>query len=240
MPTWDERIIAANAPYSVIAENFRRLRTKILHPVEGIPPRIIMVTSAAPAEGKSFVCANLAVALAQGLEQHALLVDADLRRPSLAGIFGLANEKGLANHLQEKTDLSSLIQKTGLQKLSIIPSGPPPVNPAELLDTEKMAGMIAELSSRYPDRVVIIDSPPMLVASETFTLAQHVDGIVLVIRWGYSRRQELKKFVETIGREKIVGTVFNAFPISIIESKQNGYYQGYHNYYTSYRSTPDS
>ncbi|MEJ2034329.1 MAG: exopolysaccharide biosynthesis protein, partial [Deltaproteobacteria bacterium] len=176
----DDKLIAVNDSFSPVAESFRHLRTKLLHPQAGkAAPRSILVTSVAPNEGKGFIAANLAVTMAQGVEQHALLVDCDLRRPSLAALFGLTNEEGLADHLQDGADLSLLIRKTDIPKLSILPAGPPPDNPSELLDSEKMVMAIAELMSRYRDRFVIFDSPPMQAASETAVLAQHVDGIVL-------------------------------------------------------------
>ncbi len=229
---WDERLQCATGVASGVAESFKRLRAKILHPDNGISPRTIMVTSAVPEEGKSFVCANLGISFALGLEQHALMVDCDLRRPKLAKMFAVANNQGLTNYLQERADLHDLIHKTGLQKLTIIPSGPPPLNPSELLGSDNMAAMIDEIASRYQDRYVFFDSPPLQAASETAVLARQVDGVVLVVRWGKSGRQQVRQVVETIGKEKIIGVVFNAYQLQSLESKFKGYYHGY-DYYTS-------
>ena len=225
---WDERLAAVTGMSSSVAESFKRLRNKILHPSTGQPPRSILITSVVPDEGKSFVCANLGMTMAQGIEQHALMVDCDFRRPSLAPLFGLPNNIGLVNYLRDGTDLSQLIQSVGFQKLSIIPSGPPPINPAELLDSGRMTAMIDEVVSRYGDRLVILDSPPVQTAPETAILAGHVDAVVLVIRWGQSKREQVKQIIELIGESKIIGIVFNAAKINKLGEKLSGrYYGGY-------------
>lgn len=215
----DNKLIAMHDAFSPAAEGFRRLRTKLLHPATGELPRTILVTSVAPNEGKGFVAANLAITIAQGVKQHALLVDCDLRRPSLAGLFGFSNETGLADHLQGGASLSSLIRKTDVPKLSILAAGLPPDNPSELLDSEKMEAMIDELTNRYPDRFVIFDSPPMQVAAETAVLAKHVDGVVFVVRWGGAARGQVKKLAEMVGKDKIAGIVFNGVQINEIENR---------------------
>ncbi len=226
---WDERLAALTGNYPEVLESFRRLRTKIIHPAEGMPARSILVVSATPSEGKSFVCANLGGIMAQGVDHYALIVDCDLRRPSMAGLFGLDNDKGLVNYLRDKVDLSSLIVSTGLKRLTLLPAGPPPGNPSELLSSARMIAMIDEVVNRYQDRFVILDSPPMQAASETAVLAQHVDGVVLVVRWGGPGRDQVKQLVEHIGREKIIAVVFNAFEMTILDSgmKKEGYYKYY-------------
>ncbi len=228
---WNEKLIAVNEPSSPMAENFRRLRTKILHPPHGSPPKSILITSAAPNEGKSFVCANLGITIAQGVEQHALIVDGDLRRPTIAKLFGLKNDRGLVNFLYDKSILSSLIKKTSLEKLSIIPSGLPPINPSELIASEKMSSLVNEVVSRYPDRFILIDAPPFHAAAETAILAKLVDAVVLVVRWGVAARYAVKETMESLGKDKIVGIVFNAFEKSDFENKISGYYYSHYEKY---------
>jgi protein-tyrosine kinase len=220
---WDERFLAvANLSWQA-AESFRILRSRILHPHEGQKKvRTIMVTSSAPSEGKSFVSANLGVSIAQGLDQHALLVDCDLRKPTLARLFGLTSEsqRGLADYLAEtKCELAGLLQKTSVPKLSILPSGTPPVNPAELLASARMSRLVEELSGRYADRFIIFDSPPFQIASESSVLSQAVDGIVLVIGYGKSDRNLVRNMVDSIGREKIIGVVFNGMKSNFLQQK---------------------
>ena len=221
---WDEKIVAFFDQSIGLSEDIRRLRSKIIHPSHGKPLRKILVTSMEPGEGKSFVCSALGISIAQSLEEHALLVGCDLRRSRLASIFNLKSTCGLVNHLSDGADLGQLIMKTGMRKLSIIPSGPTPVNPSELLCSEKVGTMFAELDSRYDDRFTIIDTAPFAVASEVAVLAKHVDGIVLVVRWGRAGRDQVKKMVESLGRDKILGVVFNGYVTNVLSSKVSGYY----------------
>lgn len=229
----DERLVTITASSSTVAESFRRLRNRILHPTDGKPMRTVLVTSALPEEGKGFVCANLAIIMAQGMEQHALMIEGDLRRPTLASLFGLNNDRGLVNYLQDGEDISTLIKDTGFKKLSIIPSGPPPINPAELLDSTKMSSIVEELVKQYHDRFIIVDSPPMTAASEIAVLAKYVDGVILVVRWRRSRREQVKALVDLIGEEKIVGVVFNAYEMGKLESKLQRQYQDYYDSYNN-------
>jgi len=223
--SWDERLVKATAVSSSVAESFRTMRTRILHPESGNPMRNVLVTSAVPGEGKSFVCANLAISFAQGVDHRSMLVNCDLRKPSLEKMFGLPNERGLVNYLRDKAALATLITEVGVNKLSLLPAGAPPVNPAELLGSEMMEKLVQELGSRYSNRVVFFDSPPMQVASETAVLAKHVDGVVLVVRWGASRREYVKSLVEQIGKKNIVGVVFNAYKSTLVDSKVFGAYE---------------
>ena len=167
------------------------------------------------------------------MSHHALLVDCDLRKPTLAGLFGQTDDHGLSDYLQNKADLSDLIRKTGMPKLSFIAGGPTPINPAELLDSQKMSVLIKELASRYSDRFILFDTPPSIVASETMVLSRYVDGVIIVVRWGESDRAEIKRLVDAIGRDKIIGIVFNAYEKSSIEKflSNKRTYGNYYGYY---------
>lgn len=231
LENWDERLLSATESLSGIAESFRKLRTLILHPENDNPARSIMILSAEPQEGKSFVCANLGVSIANDVGRKALLVDCDLRRPSLHNLFGLKCPKGLVDYLRgNEEDISSLIFPTGLPKLSILPAGSPPENPSELVSSGTMSAVVSELTNRYDDRLILLDSPPFQVASEALILSQLADKIILVVRWGKAGREVIKKMVDSIGPEKIVGVVFNAFEMNILDKKMQGV--GYHNYYS--------
>ena len=224
----EERLRYAIDKHSGVPESIAKLRTKILYPDSDEHISSIMISSCSAQEGKSFVCANLGISIAHSMERHALMVDCDLRRPSLQNLLGLKHKKGLTNYLQNKDNLSELIQPTRLSKLSILPSGPPPRNPAELVSSHKMSTLLDEVKLRYNDRLILLDSPPFLAASETLVLAQQVDKVILVVRWGKSARESIKKMVEAIGKSKIIGIVFNAYEMNIIDRKVQGLsYQDY-------------
>jgi capsular exopolysaccharide synthesis family protein len=216
---WDPRLKKVAQNPSLIAEEIRRVRNKILHPTNGKKIRSVLITSAIPGEGKSFICANLGISTALGVEKNAILVDCDLRRPTLAPMFGIENDTGLVNHLHWGTDLTQLIRKTGQDKLSVLPSGLPPANPSELLDSTKMTTLIDELSERYEDRLLFLDSPPMQIAAETAILAEHVDAVIVIVRWGHATQEQAQELVKTIGKDKILGIIFNAFETNVIESR---------------------
>ena len=226
---WDERLLKVSGFSDHLSEAFRVLRSRILHPADnGKSLRTILITSTAPEEGKSFVTANLGISLSRGMDQYCLMVDCDLRRPTLAGLFGMANDPGLSDYLQSRCDIAGIIQKTSVDKLTLLASGHPPVNPSELLGSSRMQGLVQELSSRYDDRLILFDSPPNQAASETFVLAKQVDGVVVVVRWSASGRDHVKKLVGDIGKEKIIGVVFNGYKSNIIESKVLNYYEHYY------------
>lgn len=227
---WDNRLLMTVDNYEGVAESFRRLRAQILHPAEGKPARSVMITSAVAGEGKSFVCANLGVVMAREVERYALMVDCDLRRPSLASFFGVHNSRGLVDHLRDGKDLSRLLHKTGMDRLSLLPAGMPPANPSELLASDRMKEMVKEVCGRYDDRFILFDTPPGQDASETAVLAQQVDKVVLVVRWGQAGREQVRRFVEAVGREKMLGVVFNAFEMTALDTRLRG--EGYYNYYS--------
>ena len=190
-----------------------------------------MITSAIPKEGKSFVTANLGISLAHGMDQHSLLVDCDLRKPTMAKLFGLDNSVGLVDYLRDDVTLPELIAKTAIKSLSILPSGKSPANPAELLGSTRMAALVEELSSRYEDRIIIFDSPPLLVAAESSVLAGQVDAVILVVRQSCSGRAQIQKIIDIIGTERILGIVFND---QYINPLQDSIVKGYGSYHGGY------
>lgn len=222
---WDEKLLTFSEPGSVFSENIRKLRTRILHPDSGKTLKKILVTSALPGAGKSFTCANLGIAIAQGLEHHALLVDCDLRRPNLAALFGVPSQdgSGLVNYLRDAEDLGGLIMKTGMEKLSIIPAGSPPSNPAEILGTTRVGQMFAELENRYDDRYIIIDTPPAMLANEVLVLARHADAVIVVVRWGGGGKEQVKQLVDSIDSDKLIGVVFNGYQANLFSAQLSGY-----------------
>jgi protein-tyrosine kinase len=222
---YSDKLFSLLAPYSVTAEMFKIIRGNILFNKNRPVPKAIMVTSALPGEGKSFVAANLAVSLAMGLDERVLLIDADLRRPTVHRAFGYANEFGLSDHLLGRKDVSELLIKTNINKLMLLPAGKPPANPVELLSSKKMEDFLLEAKERYEDRFIILDATPARLTAETNTLARRVDGILLVVMGGKTPRETIQKTIGFLDREKILGIVFNNF---------NQPHKEYKKYYTKY------
>jgi protein-tyrosine kinase len=227
----DRSLVSLLAPRSFEAEQFKVLRTNILFPGTGKPPRVIMVTSAVPSEGKSFVASNLAASIAQNIDNHVLLMDCDLRLPTIHKVFGITQNRGLSEYLSEDMKLSSLFVKTGINKLSILPGGNPPANPAELISSDRMAMLINEVKNRYDDRYIILDSAPPLLASESNALVKYTDGILLVINYGSADRKVINELADMLGKDKILGIVFNRFDVRSSTYYGYGKYDKYNKYY---------
>ena len=193
---------------SGISEAYRGLRTSILLSNPGRPPRLIVLTSALPEDGKTATALNLAVVLAQ-LGRKVLLVDTDLRRPTLHKLFGLDNRRGLSDlFLQESTDPTSLLQPTAVDGLSILPSGPLPKNPPDVLGSKKM-GRIVEALKEQVD-MVLFDSPPVLGMADASLLAAQAENAVLVLDVEQTRRDALLRRV----REELDADAERAGPSS--------------------------
>lgn len=209
-------------PRSPAAEAYRTLRTNLYFSSLDKPLRSLVVTSAAPGEGKSTVLANLAVALAQG-EKRAVLVDADLRRPTLHELFGVSNERGLTTMFMDKAALADppLVQAPGAEGLWLLPSGPLPPNPAELLGARRMEDVIEALLSRAD--IVLFDAPPVIAVTDAAVLGTKTDGVLLVVSAGQTRRdhaQRAKELLEKI-KVRVIGVVLNN---AQVDSSLGGYY----------------
>jgi protein-tyrosine kinase len=209
-PNWIKKInISYFTPSSMVAEQFRRLRTLIIKPGVVNTPKIIMVASAVSGEGKSLVAVNLASIIAAELNSYALLVDCDLRNPSLTRWFGLQEKKGLSDYLTGKVEMQDLLMKTSIDKLSILSGGSIQDNPVELVGSNKMKTLIQDLKSRYENRYIIIDSSPILATTEPSVLNEIVDGIILVVKSGDTPRETIQQAVRLLNKNKILGVVLN-------------------------------
>lgn len=206
----DGNLVMITKPQSFEAEQFRILRTNLLFPASGQAPRSIMVTSALPGEGKSFISANLAVSIAQNVDnKYALLIDGDMHMPCIHRRFGFGEAPGLSEHLSADIPLSSLLLRTTVKRLTIMPGGKPPYNPSELLSSEKMSALLKEVQSRYNDRYTVIDSPPPKLTAETSVIARQVDGVLLVVKYGSTPRKEVAQLIDIIGKDRVLGIITN-------------------------------
>jgi polysaccharide biosynthesis transport protein len=224
-------------PQSQMAESYRALRTSLLLSNLGAPPKVIMVTSALPQEGKTTTSINTAVVLAQkGV--RVLLIDADLRRPSIHKTLGMGPHSGLSNVLTGTTTLDHAITRSViLPNLFILTAGTPPPNPAELLASTNMRDVLAELSGQYDH--IVIDTPPSLSVTDAVVLSPRADAVVLVIRSGQTTKQALRRSRDTLMQvnAKVVGVLLNAVDLS---SPDYYYYYEYKGKYASYYRDEDS
>jgi len=172
-------------PHSAVSEQYRKLKSALVRLTnEDRFRNLLMVTSAIAGEGKSLTATNLAISMAQEYDLTVLLIDADLRRPSIHEYLGFEQTIGLSDCLQDGINIGDAIIKTDIDKLSVISAGREVAKPLELFASKKMQDLMAEIKHRYNDRYVIIDTPPLLPFAETRSLARIVDGVVFVIHEG--------------------------------------------------------
>ncbi|MFZ0993292.1 MAG: polysaccharide biosynthesis tyrosine autokinase, partial [Candidatus Sulfotelmatobacter sp.] len=223
-------MVAQARPHSQMAESYRALRTSLLLTNLGAPPKVIMVTSALPQEGKTTTSMNTALVLAQkGV--RVLLIDADLRRPSIHKILGWGPRSGLSNVLTGSATLKQTIQPSFLPNLSILPAGTPPPNPAELLASANMRDVLEELRGQYDH--IVVDTPPTLSVTDAVVLSPRADAIILVIRSGQTTKQALRRSRDILTQvnAKVSGVLLNAVDLS---SPDYYYYYEYKSKYSRY------
>jgi len=203
-------LVTANDPHTFVAEEYRKLKSDLVNVTrkEGFQ-NTLMVTSSLSSEGKSITSLNLAISLAQEHDHTVLLVDADLRRPSICSYLGIEAKLGLADCLTDGVDVSEALVRTGIGKLSLLPAGKQVKNPVEIFSSQKMRKLMLELKHRYPDRYIIIDTPPVLPFSESRTLSTIVDGVVFVVKEGVASLSEITEALGYLKGPKLLGIVYN-------------------------------
>ena len=197
--------VTPDSPRSRIADEFRIVKRPLIANAsgKGTTPikngNFIMVTSAVPGEGKTFSAINMAMSIAMELDQTVLLVDADVARPSLPRVLGLPSGKGLLDALQDKSfDLDHAFIRTNVEKLSILTNGTQHARATELLASDAMDRLLHEMATRYPSRIVVFDSPPLLVTTESRVLATHMGQIVFVVQAEATLKSEVKRALAMI------------------------------------------
>jgi exopolysaccharide/PEP-CTERM locus tyrosine autokinase len=216
-----------------ITEEFRRIKRPLLMNVRGegasvVPnANMIMVSSALAGEGKTFTSINLAMSIAMEMDKTVLLVDADVAKPDVTARLGVQAEKGLIDVLLDNSlTLPDVLLRTDIPTLTLLPSGSRHVHSTELLASERMRQLTLELSSRYPDRVVIFDSPPLLLTSESRVLAGLMGQVLVVVEESITQQHAVKEAVESLQDNEIVCIVMNK---GAHASRGDGY--GYYGYY---------
>jgi polysaccharide biosynthesis transport protein len=228
-------LVAQHLPKSQMSEAFRALRTALLLSQAGKPPQVILVTSALPREGKTTAAANLAVTLAQ-LGDRTLLIDADLRKPGVGRLLNMNGGKyaGLSSYLAGVSSLELVtVQHPAIPNLSAIPTGPLPPNPADLLSSHRLADAIAELRTKF--KFIVIDTPPVMAATDAVILSVQADGVVLVVRSGETPKEAFSRTRDLLVSVKchLLGVVLNA-----VNSSAPDYYYSYRYYPYAYGYGP--
>lgn len=199
-----------------IADEFRRIKRPLLAnamrkgPEAAQHQNVIMIASGLPGAGKTFCSVNLAVSISLERELNVVLVDADVAKPHISREFGLQDAPGLIDLLvNERTDVNEVLVRTDLNDIQILPAGRRHPQATELLASERMSAVVKELATRYSDRIVLLDSPPLLLTSEAQAVAGQVGQIVIVVEAGETLQQSLQQTLETLNQEKAVNLILN-------------------------------
>jgi len=213
-------------PGGFAAEQFRKLRALVIRKTQGEKTRNrLMVTSAAPGEGKTLTALNLAIEMARMPTYSVVLIDTDLRNPQLHKMLGVGSRAGLVQYLRGETSLEGILDKVGLGNLTLIQAGERVEAPLELLSSSRMKILIEELGSRYPDRYVLLDSPPVLPFADTRVLCEMVDSTIYVCREGHSSLTQIQQGLEALSEFDLLGIVCNEMSMST--RSDYGQYFGY-------------
>jgi protein-tyrosine kinase len=208
--TMAEHRIISGAPSEEFADAYKILRTQVLQRLSDNNWNALAITSPGEQEGKTLTAINLAISLAMEVNYTVLLVDADLRHPSIHEYFGLRPERGLSDYLTGDIPLQEiLIHPEGIGHCVILPGGKPLANSSELLNSPKMVQLVDELKSRYPSRIVIFDLPPLLTASDALAFSPYVDAALLVLEEGKTKVQDLERAAELLKGTNLIGTTLN-------------------------------
>ncbi len=227
-------IVSPNAPRSQIADEYRVLKRPLIANAlgKGAAPvdkgNLIMITSALSGEGKSFTAINLALSMATEMDNTVMLVDADVARPSVLRMLGLPPAKGFLDVLAAgSVDISEVLLRTNVGKLTLLPSGTKNERATELLASEAMNRMVEDMASRYPDRIIIFDSPPLLLTTESRVLANHMGQIVVVVKAGGTSQDDVKHALSTIESCPVKMMVLNQTRSARYQGYGYGYGYGY-------------
>jgi exopolysaccharide/PEP-CTERM locus tyrosine autokinase len=192
------------------AEEYRKLKSLVLRLTKRERfLNTLLITSAGSNEGKTLTALNLAIVLAQDYDHSVVLVDCDLRRPAIHRYLGIKQEAGLVQCLQDNVPVAQALVKTGLGRLVVLPAGGAVADPVELLSSSRMKELIRDLKNRYPDRYVIIDTPPAAPFADAQVLGQVVDGVLFVVREGVARTNDIREGLSSLKDANLLGVVYN-------------------------------
>lgn len=226
-------IITPTAPRSHIADEFRVIKRPLISNAVSrgaaalAHGNLIMITSAMPGEGKTFTSVNLAMSIAAELDHTVMLVDADVARPSVLNVLGLPAAPGLLDLLEGKTEMRDVLLKTNVDKLTILPSGTPHPRATELLASDAMRVLLDSMSKRYPDRIIIFDSPPLILTTEARVLATQMGQVVLVVQADKTLQADVQQALATIESCPVKMMLLNKIETSSKSAYKYGYGYGH-------------
>lgn len=220
---YNNRLVALADGGSPAVEEYKKLRTYILYSLKKQSGNTILITSPNLGDGKTLTSINLAITMSEVRSLTVLLIDTDFRNPCTHKYLNMKPEHGLSDYLTKGTPIERIIKRVGNNKLSYIPAGKSLKNPSEWLDSSKMHSFIDEIKSRYENRIIIFDSSPVLPVTDAILLSKNVDFVVIVGYINKTPKDDLKKAIDLIGKDKILGVVLNG-------SKEVG--KKYYHYYT--------
>jgi capsular exopolysaccharide synthesis family protein len=222
---FDHRLVAALAPRSIAAEQYRSLRTRVRQAENGRALRTIIITSPGKGDGKSLTAANLSLTMAQEFQPRVLLLDADLRRPSLHSLFGISETPGLSDVLMGGATIDEALVHVEDHHLSILPAGLPPTHPAELLGSAAMRRTLDTLRTRF-DRI-IIDMPPVEPLADVHILTPLADALLMIVRAGLTEKPAIDRALHGLDVSKVLGLVLNEAASDSSGDAYSGYGYGY-------------
>ncbi len=223
----NQLLVMASAPNTPAAEEYRKLKSIIVKQTKGDHFRnMLMVTSSIGGEGKTVTALNLAISLAQEYDHTVLLVDADIRKPSIGSYLGIGSRAGISECLLDGLELKDALIRTGIGKLSFLPAGREVRNPAELFSSQRMKDFLIEIKNRYYDRYIIIDTPPVLPFAETRSLSAIVDGAVLVVKEGLVSLPNITETMDCLKGTNMLGIVYNGATMEQHSERYQYYRQG--------------
>lgn len=191
------------------ADQVKILRTQVLHSLSDEGRNTLLITSANPGEGKTLTAINLAISFSHQTNKTVLLVDGDIRKPTIDKYLGLSEGPGLSDYLIGKADMADILINPGMERIVILPGGRPLTNSAELLGSPRMGSLFKEIKEKYQDRFIIIDSAPVLTSADPLVLSSIIDGILIVVEAERTKKEDIQRVFEMMQGKPIIGTVFN-------------------------------
>lgn len=204
----------------IVVDAYKLLRTRVMSRMQTNDWKALGVTSASENEGKTLTSTNLAISIAMKLNYTVVLIDADMRRPSVHQLFGIEPELGLSDHLESGAPLENILINPGIDRLVLLPGRKSTVGSSELLASPRMVQLVQELKTRYPSRIVVFDLPPALLGDDVAAFSPHMDAALLVVEDGQTQSEMLSKSVELLEGVNLLGTVLN----KSMEGARNEYY----------------